>query len=108
VRCLGKLAQSLETNQEKRTAFVEQIKALAKESHYQWRQLYAQLCVYGAEQLDKSLFETEFLPSLIELTSDKVPNTRFNAAKAIRRMADLGSLLLLSCLRRCLFADPCP
>jgi HEAT repeat protein len=105
VRCLGKITQSLESNSDKRKSFLDQLKALAKETHYQWRQLFAQLCFYGAEQLEKAVFEEEFLPLLIELASDKVPNTRFTAAKALRRMADLGTFSFTSSL--CQESTPC-
>lgn len=80
--------KSLEGNPDKRTKFTDQLRALSTEAHYQWRQLYAQLCVRAIEQLEPSTFKVEFLNPLLSLAGDRVPNVRFTVAKALKTMTE--------------------
>eukprot|EP01122_Echinamoeba_exundans_P007798 TRINITY_DN2473_c0_g1_i1.p1 TRINITY_DN2473_c0_g1~~TRINITY_DN2473_c0_g1_i1.p1 ORF type:complete len:587 (-),score=154.87 TRINITY_DN2473_c0_g1_i1:119-1879(-) len=89
IKSLGKMIQSLDSTPEKRTKFVNQLRALATETHYQWRQLYAQLCLRAIEQLEPSVFQADFLAPLLSLAGDRVANVRFTVAKAFKRMTEI-------------------
>jgi hypothetical protein len=83
------MIQSLDSTPEKRTKFVNQLRALATEAHYQWRQLYAQLCLRAIEQLEPAVFQADFLAPLLSLAGDRVANVRFTVAKAFKRMTEV-------------------
>lgn len=86
---LGKMITSLETTPEKKTKFVNQLRALATAEHYQLRQLFGQLCLRAIEQLSPATFEAEFLPQLLPLAGDRVANVRFTVAQALKRLEEL-------------------
>lgn len=82
------LAKALKSSPEG-PAFIARVAAFATDKQYQKRQLFASLCAKAAGVYDNNDYETDLLPGLLALANDKVPNVRFVAAKAVRRLAAL-------------------
>lgn len=70
-------------------AFIARVTAFATDKQYQKRQLYANLCAKAAVLYDPVDYETELLSGLLALTTDKVPNVRFVAARAVRKLVTI-------------------
>lgn len=67
-------------------AFTARVTAFATDKQYQKRQLYADLCAKASTLYNPTDYETDLLPGLLALTTDKVPNVRFVAARAVRKL----------------------
>jgi serine/threonine-protein phosphatase 4 regulatory subunit 1 len=67
-------------------AFTARVTAFATDKQYQRRQLFASLCAKAATLYDPVDYETDLLPGLLALVKDKVPNVRFVAARALRKL----------------------
>lgn len=82
------LAKALKSSPEG-PAFIARVGAFATDKQYQKRQLFASLCAKAVGVYDASDYETDLLPGLLAITTDKVANVRFVAAKAVRRLVTL-------------------
>ncbi|KYQ88712.1 protein phosphatase 4 regulatory subunit 1 [Tieghemostelium lacteum] len=61
---------------EQKDQILNQIKQLGTNQAYYNRQVYIKICSYLIDQIDSSYFEANFLPTLLNLTKDPVPNVR--------------------------------
>jgi len=62
---------------------IQQIKELGTDLSFSNRQVFSKICSYLIDQLEPSYFESNFLPILLDLSSDPVPNVRLVVAETI-------------------------
>ncbi|KAF2075935.1 hypothetical protein CYY_002738 [Polysphondylium violaceum] len=62
---------------------IQQIKDLGTDPSFSNRQVFSKICSYLIDQLEPSYFEANFLATLLDLSSDPVPNVRLVVAETI-------------------------
>jgi len=82
---VGFIITSLSNNKEERNSFFNYLTSFATYT-WQGRIIFSKLCTIVAEVLSTEEFVNVFLPSLLNLARDYVPNVRFQAAKSLLQL----------------------
>jgi serine/threonine-protein phosphatase 4 regulatory subunit 1 len=75
-----------------RDEYLEQLVAFAStfpETSYLDRQMYVNICGYVVDDISPELFAETFLPRLIMLTTDRVPNVRVVVSQVLHKLSKL-------------------
>eukprot|EP01120_Amphizonella_sp_Union-15-10_P017402 TRINITY_DN964_c0_g1_i4.p1 TRINITY_DN964_c0_g1~~TRINITY_DN964_c0_g1_i4.p1 ORF type:complete len:787 (+),score=169.29 TRINITY_DN964_c0_g1_i4:71-2431(+) len=81
---LGGIIRSLDESPEQQKKFQERLVSFGRSPTYQPRLLFSHLCAEVLYQIDIQSFSDVFLPVLLNLKTDVVPNVRFTVANTLR------------------------
>lgn len=92
VKGIPGIIKTIQGDQELLETFIKELNSMPSDPSYQTRQLYANICLQVLGKIDNDLFEKEFLPHVISLSNDNVPNVRIIIYKCLNNILkyDLG------------------